>query len=109
MSRFTLRLIAVAILAAGLTAATMIYFIADDAPPVGATTLVINGETYSVDPGTNRAYVRELQRFGGKTSVLFDDFIRWFAGLWQGKELVATIGVISAAVSGVFFSLSRRS
>ena len=30
---------------------------------------------------------------------LFDDFNRWFAGLWQGKNLGVTIGWLSAAVS----------
>jgi hypothetical protein len=48
-------------------------------------------------------YRRELQRFGGKAALLFDDFNRWFKGLWHGKSLAVTVVWITAFISlGVF-------
>ena len=55
-----------------------------------------------------KAYVRQLERFGGKAAVIFDDFNRWFAGLWQGKALGVTVGWISVALAVVLFWIARR-
>jgi hypothetical protein len=49
-----------------------------------------------------------LLRFGGRASVLFDDFNRWFAGLWRGKALGVTIGWLSAGTSLALFLVARR-
>ncbi|MFN2645143.1 MAG: hypothetical protein ABR570_09140 [Burkholderiales bacterium] len=58
-----------------------IFLLADEPPP---TAYVIVGDTaYAVEPTTSKTYVRQLERFGGKAAVLFDDFNRWFASLWQ--------------------------
>ena len=40
-----------------------------------------------------------MQRFGGKTALLFDDFSRWFGELWQGKTLAKTLAWISVLAS----------
>ena len=64
---------------------------------------MVDGVSYPIAPGSSKMYVRELQRFGGKAAVLFDEFGRWFAGLWQGKSLAITVAWISILVSlGVF-------
>lgn len=44
-------------------------------------------------------YRHQLERYGGKASVIFDDFNRWFAGLWQGKSLAKTVAWVSVLVS----------
>ena len=94
-------------LVVGLAAGAAIYLFADDEQ--SATSYVIVGDSaYPVDPSRTKAYVRQLERFGGKAAVLFDDFNRWFAGLWQGKALGVTIGWISVAAAAVMFWIARR-
>lgn len=90
-------------LAIGLCCALLIYLTAEDDPVSAVGYVVVDGVTYPVAPGSSKMYVRELQRFGGKSAVLFDEFNRWFAGLWQGKSLAITVAWISIVVSlGVF-------
>jgi hypothetical protein len=95
------------VLVAGLLSAATIYLVADD--EATATAYVIVGDVaYPVDPTRTKTYVRQLERFGGKAAVLFDEFNRWFAGLWQGKALGVTIGWISVAAAVVIFWIARR-
>jgi hypothetical protein len=86
------------VLVVGLTAGAVIYFMAEDE----AVKLAIHEMTIS------KTYVRELLRFGGRASVLFDDFNRWFAGLWRGKALGVTIAWLSAGTSLALFLVARR-
>jgi hypothetical protein len=103
MNRFSIA--AVLVLVAGLSAGVTVYFTAVEPPP---TAYVMIGDTaYAYDPATSKAYVGQLERFGGKTAVLFDDFNRWFASLWVGKALGITIGWISVAVALILFWLAR--
>jgi len=96
--RTRLFLAAAIVLVAGLSSAAAIYLVADDEPE--STSYVIVGDAaYPVDPTRTKTYVRQLERFGGKAAVLFDDFNRWFAGLWQGKALGVTVGWISIATA----------
>jgi hypothetical protein len=53
-------------------------------------------------------YLRDLERFGGKAAVLFDELNRWFAGLWRGKSLATTVAWISVFVALVLFALGRH-
>jgi hypothetical protein len=92
-------LAAAAILVAGLTCGTVIYFTAEESLETGVGYVVVDGKIVAIPPGSSKTYVRELRRFGGKTAVLFDEVNRWFAGLWQGRALGVTIGWLSAAVS----------
>jgi hypothetical protein len=89
------------ILAAGGAAAILIYILAGDDSDAALQAIFLS-----------KPYVRELQRFGGKASVLFDELDRWFAGLWQGKSLAFTVGWLSLLASlGVFLyarHLERR-
>jgi hypothetical protein len=91
------------ILAIGLCCALLIYLTAEDDPVSAVSYVVVDGVTYPIAPGSSKMYVRELQRFGGKATVLIDELNRWFAGLWQGKSLAITVAWISIVVSlGVF-------
>jgi uncharacterized membrane protein YjjP (DUF1212 family) len=93
----------VIILAIGLCCALLIYLTAGDDSVNAVSYVVVDGVAYPLAPGSSKLYVRELQRFGGKAAVLFDEFGRWFAGLWQGKTLAITVAWISIFVSlGVF-------
>ena len=94
-------------LVVGFAAGAAIYLFADDEQ--SATSYVIVGDSaYPVDPSSSKAYVRQLERFGGKAAVIFDDFNRWFAGRWQGKALGVTVGWISIAAAVVIFWIARR-
>ena len=97
---------ALAVLIAGLVVAVAIWFTAGDDP--GADTyqlVVVDGKAYPIAPGESKMYVREVQRFGGKAGVLFDEISRWFARLWRGKSLALTVGWIAVLVSVGLFLL----
>ena len=75
-----------------------------------ATAYVIVGDlTYPVDPPTYKSYVRQLERFGGKAALLFDDFNRWFTALWQGKRLGISMSVMSVVAALVLLGIARMS
>ena len=105
--RSRLLITAALVLAVGVVAGVSIYLAAEDEPE--STSYVIVGDAaYPVDPTRSKTYVRQLERFGGKAAVLFDEFNRWFASLWQGKALGITVAWISIFVALVLFALARR-
>jgi hypothetical protein len=91
------------VLLVGLGSAALIYLTAEDVPESNVRYEIIDGVAYPVSPSTSKTYLRDLRRFGGKAAVLFDEFNRWFADLWQGKSLAITIAWISIFVAlGIF-------
>jgi hypothetical protein len=99
----------IAVLLAGLCAASAIYLAAGDDADVDEAyrIVVVDGKAYPIAPGDLKTYVRDLQRFGGKAAVLFDEFNRWFAGLWRGKSLAVTVGWIAVFLSLGLFLFAR--
>jgi hypothetical protein len=87
------------ILAAGLCSATLIYLFAADVPSESVGYVVINGTVYPISPSDSSIYRREVERFGGKAALAFDNFNRWFLELWRGKTLAKTVACISVLVS----------
>jgi len=57
----------------------------------------------------SKPYVHQLERFGGKAAVLFDQFNRWFAGLWEGRQLGITVACITIVVAAAMLLAARRS
>jgi len=53
--------------------------------------------------------VHQLERFGGKAAVMFDQFNRWFAGLWEGRQLGITLACITVFIAAGLFLAARRS
>ena len=53
------------------------------------------GQKYPAGVYQSKRYQRELERYGGKANVIFDELDRWLASLWQGKKLGITLGWIS--------------
>ncbi|MEA3192869.1 MAG: hypothetical protein QOD26_1202 [Betaproteobacteria bacterium] len=92
-----LRKVAAIVLVIGLTCAGTIYFTAAEQEE--------NATIYEM--GVSKQYVRELRRFGGKASVLFDEFQTWFAARWHGKALGVTLAWITVAVSGAVYLAGR--
>ena len=94
-----LRLSCLVILMAGLCGAMLIYQLAEDIPDASLGYVIVNGTVYPLATGDSKIYRREVQRFGGKAALLFDDFNRWFADLWRGKTLARTVALISILIS----------
>ena len=95
------------ILATGLLAAFLVYRTAEDEPEAGVSYIVVDGTAYPVAPSSSKRYLRSLEQFGGKGSVLFDEFGRWFGGLWRGKKLAATIACASVLAALGLFLFAR--
>ena len=105
--RLTLWSIAVAVV--GLCSALVIYVTAGETVDLeGSEIVMVDGKAYPVPLADSRMYRRELQRFGGKAALLFDDFNRWFAGLWHGRSLAVTVVWITAFISLGLFLLGRN-
>src|SRR5204863_5967783 len=97
------QLAAVLVLLIGLGAAGAIYFNAEEEPQLSTSYVIV------MDPATTKTYVRELERFGGKAAVLFDEFNRWFADRWHGRALGVPIAWIAVAVAALLYWISGKS
>ena len=97
----------IAVLVLELCAALLVYVGSEDVPEDAVGYIVVDGISYPIAANQSKLYTRELERFGGKASVLFDGFNRWFATLWQGKTLGLTVGGLSAIVSLALFLFAR--
>jgi hypothetical protein len=95
------------VLAIGLASAVLIYGTAEDKPETGVGYVIVDGGVYAIPHGASRTYIRDLERFGGKAAVLFDELNRWFAGLWGGKALATTVAWISVFVALVLFAAAK--
>jgi hypothetical protein len=102
-----LRLACIVILAVGLCSAALIYRFAADSVDDSLGYVVIDGTAYPLSTRDSKMYRHDLERFGGKTLVMFDDFNRWFAELWQGKALARTVAWISIFVSLGIYLFAR--
>ena len=106
--RTRLYLGSVAVLLVGLCSAFVIFFTAGDAAEGAVRYEMIDGEVYAVPLSDSKAYLRDLQRFGGKAAVLAAELDRWFAGLWQGRTLAFTVAILGIAVSLALFLVAGR-
>jgi hypothetical protein len=94
-----LHLACLVVLVAGLGAAMLIYLFADDLPDDSLGYVIVNGVAYPLATRDSKKYRREVERFGGKAALLFDDFNRWFGELWRGKALATTVTWISIVLA----------
>ena len=98
---------AIIVLVVGLSSALVIYATADNDPIEAQSYQIVGSDAYPTDLSRSKMYLRELQRFGGKAAVLFDQFNRWFVSLWQGKSLGVSVAWISVLVSLGIFLFAR--
>ena len=89
------------VLVAGLALAGWIYSRADGGPDLSVAyqIVVVDGVPQPIAPNESKAYRREVQRYGGKMALLFDDIGQWWSGLWHGRSLALTVAFISVIVS----------
>ena len=90
------------VLVAGLSAGLALYVTAEDEPEASADSALL------LSPGSSKIYIREVQRFGGKTAVLFDEALRWFSDRWRGKALGKSVAVLGAALALGLYLVARR-
>src|SRR5216683_3094460 len=81
-----------AILVLGFAAVVVIYLTAQPPP----------GNPLGYDPMDTKAYLHDLEVYGGKANVLAAEFRDWFDGLWHGKRLAFTVTVLTAIAAGTF-------
>jgi hypothetical protein len=101
--RTWLNLIGAFIFVVGLGSATLIYQRAGNDPYGALGYQGVDGTIYPIMPGDSKMYRHNLEVYGGKFSVIMDDFRRWFLGLWQGKSLAVIIGCTTIIISFGFF------
>jgi len=104
-----LQLASALILVLGLCAAGLIYLGADGSTDGAVSYEIINGQAFPVAPADSKMFRHDLERIGGKATLLFAEFDRWFAALWRGRSLAYTVAVLSVTASAVLFFVARRS
>jgi len=87
----------VAILVLGLLSAALIYALVPDDADADADARI----------ASERMYQHNLEVMGGRFAVYADEFDRWFAALWHGKELASTLAVLSTAAGLACIGIAR--
>jgi hypothetical protein len=52
-------------------------------------------------------YTHQIQLFGGKMAVLFEDITQWLGSLWHGARLALTVAWLSVAAAVALFLVAR--
>jgi len=86
------------LLAVGLGAAAALYLLA---APKGPNPL-------GYEPEDTKKYLRDLELYGGKVNVLATEFMRWWNGLWQGRNLATTVAWLTVAATLLFWFIATR-
>jgi len=88
------------VLAAGLACAGWIWVKAGDGTDLSGAyqIVVVDGVPRPIAPNESKMYQRDLQRYGGKMALIFDDINRWWSGLWHGRSLALTVASIAVFV-----------
>jgi len=99
--QYRLHLISAIILLVGLGSAIVIYITAADGSDSVLGYDIAGGTLYPDVP--SKMDVHNVELYGGKPLVLWNDILRWFDGLWYGKSLAITIIWITLIAAGVNF------
>lgn len=96
------------ILLAGLAAAAVLYGAAGDEPGDVLGYQETDGGYAPVRPEDSKKYLRQMEAVGGKANVLAWELRQWFEGLWRGRSLACTVGVLAAVLAlGVYLAADR--
>ena len=82
----------------GLSCSVWIYLTAGEDPATDMVDEFLN----------SKGYTHELAVYGGRLTVLADDFYRWFDSVWHGRQLAFTVAFITAAISMGLFLVARH-
>ncbi len=50
-------------------------------------------------PEDTKAYLHDMEMYGGKANVMASEFMEWVASFWQGRALAGTVAVLSLLVA----------
>lgn len=92
----------------GLGSAILIYLTAENDWDRVLGYEAEGGYVYPIAPEDSKMYRHDLELYGGKTSVLVDEFMRWFVGLWHGKSLAFIVACITIFISFGFFFVAHH-
>jgi hypothetical protein len=67
-----------------------------------------SGRPFQIRPEYTKTYRHDMELYGGKANVALDQFMRDFAGLWQGKRLAFTVAGLAIFVSLVIFYIAHQ-
>ena len=56
---------------------------------------------------SSKMYMHEIQHFGGKMAVLFEELTQGLGSLWHGTTLALTVAWIGVATALILFLLAR--
>ncbi len=106
--RFTLNLVGVVILGAGLSTAASIWLTQDRIErqrSAGDSSM-----TGPLAPEDSRRYTRDVEIYYGETGLLMEKWRRWLEEWTQGKPLAEVIAVASLILAGgLFYAEANRS
>jgi hypothetical protein len=54
---------------------------------------------FGIDAQDTKKYLREVELFGGKATLLATQLSRWWQGLWHGRGLAVTVAALGSAVA----------
>ncbi|MEO6918726.1 MAG: hypothetical protein ABI171_06855 [Collimonas sp.] len=94
------------ILIAGLLIAGLVYYFAADGGNHGLGYSVVGGNAYAA--GESKAYLRDMEMYGGTSGRLIGSFNQWLASLWHGKRLAYVLAIAAAVASYACFWLARE-
>ncbi|HZQ74277.1 MAG TPA: hypothetical protein VFB08_15270 [Burkholderiales bacterium] len=55
----------------------------------------------------SKMYRHEIEHFGGKMALLFEDLSQWLGHLWHGTTLAFTVAWLSFGTAAVLFLVAR--
>ena len=96
------------VLFVGLLAAAVIYLAAGDETSDAANYEIVGGDVIAIAPEDSKRYIRDIELYGGKASVLMDELNRWFSALWRGRRLAYTVGALTVGAALVCFFAARH-
>jgi len=93
-----LRWLSYAIMLIGIGSAVLLYATASPPPqpPLG------------YDPFASKKYLRELELYGGRITILAVEFRQWFDNLWRGKPLAYTIAFLTVLLSSLVWRMGSH-
>ncbi|WP_092414928.1 hypothetical protein [Collimonas sp. OK307] len=105
--QLSLYVIAAAVLLVGLLSAGLIYRTAAEQEHRAGSYQIIDGHAYEVAPGDSKAYLRDMELYGGTSGILIANFNRWLGSLWHGKRLAYLLAIFSVVIAYICFSVAR--
>jgi hypothetical protein len=88
-------LVTAGILLTGFGAAVAIYLTSDEIP-----------DNPFADYENSKRFSHEVQRMGGKMSLVANDMTAWCAGLWQGRQLAYTVACITIVIAAGYYVIA---